>query len=94
MVAIPFPCNGILLIQGNLPRLILVFILNDGSFLILYFKFFTFFSFLLWKTLKMHILTSILESRILGAQHPKAGQQTLNAVIWYIRRKKKKIKKY
>ena len=35
---IPFPCNGILLIQGNLPRVIFVFTLNYSSFLIPYFN--------------------------------------------------------
>ena len=33
-----FPCNGILLIQANLPRVILVFTLNYASFLIPYFN--------------------------------------------------------
>ena len=37
MVAIPFPCNCILLITGNLPRVILVLTLKYASFLITHF---------------------------------------------------------
>ena len=36
MAAMPFPCNGFLLIQGNLPRVILVFTMKYASFLIPY----------------------------------------------------------
>ena len=37
MAAMPFPSNDILLIQGNLPRVILVLTLNNASFLFPYF---------------------------------------------------------
>ena len=38
MAAMQFPCNGIVLIQGNLPRVTLEYTLNYASFLIHYFN--------------------------------------------------------
>ena len=38
MAAMPFPCNGILLIKGNLPRILPVFTLSYASFLSPYFN--------------------------------------------------------
>ena len=38
MAAMPFPCNSILLIQGNLPGVILVLIMNYAICLIPYFN--------------------------------------------------------
>ena len=38
MAAMTIPCNGILLIQGNLPKVILVFTVNNACFPIPYFK--------------------------------------------------------
>ena len=40
MAAIPFPCNGILLIQGNLPRIIAMSTLRQASYPIPCFKLF------------------------------------------------------
>ena len=36
MAAMPFPCNGILLFQGNLPRVLSVLVLKIASCLIPY----------------------------------------------------------
>ena len=40
MAAMPLPCNGILLIQGNLPRIFKMSTLRQASFPIPYFKLF------------------------------------------------------
>ena len=40
MAAMPFPCNGILLIQGNLPRIFPISTLRPAIFPIPYFKLF------------------------------------------------------
>ena len=39
MAAMPFPCTGILLIQGNLPRVFPVFTFKYASFPIPYFNY-------------------------------------------------------
>ena len=38
MAVMPFPCNSVFIIQGNLPGVILVFTLNYASFHIPYFN--------------------------------------------------------
>ena len=62
----PFPCNGIVLIQGNLPRVILVFTLDYASFLIPYFNLLFYF---IGNGLALPLIINCMEYTIKACKH-------------------------